>query len=200
MVRTSSNKSAGPRQKRDKVLYARQEDEPDDNADELNEQENEDDNQEETENEEEENNEESDEDDEKEVNDDNEKDGEITNELQTKERRTETIDSDSDDNEDKTSEPKKKNPTEISVASSKDDHSTMGITSSLKSNETLKEEKEETIRHYIHQEYRRKKRMKIKTEAYRLINADLFRKNPHFIHTPCQQSLLSNHAFLMLYN
>ena len=173
MARTSSNESTGPRQKRDKVPYAQQEDESDNDANELNEEENEDDNQEETEKEEEENNEESDEDNKKELNDDNEEDDEITKELKTKECRTEHIESDLDDNKDKTSEPKKKNPPKISVASGKDDHSTMSITSSLKSNERLKNEKEKKLRHYIRQEHRCKKRMKIKAEAYRLISADL---------------------------
>ena len=137
MTRTSSNKAAGLCQKRDTVPCASHQDESDKNEDELNEQENDDDNQEETEDEEEDE-EESDEDDDKELNNDKEEDDEITNELQTKERKTETIDSDSDEIEDNTSEPKKKNPTEILVTSAKDDHSTVSITSSLKSREKEK--------------------------------------------------------------
>ena len=175
MARTSTNKAAGPHQKRDTVPYASQDDESDKNEDKPNDQENDDNNQVETEDKEEVN-EESDEDNDKELNNDNEEDDEITNKLQTKECRTETIDSDSDDIEDNTSEPKKKNPTEISVASGKNDHLTVSITSSLKSTETtLKQENEKKrkLGHYVCQESHRKRRMKIKTEAYRLINSDL---------------------------
>ena len=66
-------------------------------------------------------------------------------------------------------------PTEISVASGKDHHSTVSISSSLKSNETLKKEKEKKkkICHYICQQYSCKKRMKIEAEAYQLVSTDL---------------------------